>query len=115
MLQFLYKLFRLEYEPQLCQSCETLKLLLEQERHDKNRLMDRLLYKEEPEPRVLSTPESIGPRRLPWAAMKQRLELEDKLKAEQLREESKIEARHDIKKLEEELRVSHASEISETV
>jgi hypothetical protein len=89
MKEFLFKLFRLEYDQPHCESCETLKLLLEAERRDKNRLLDAILADKdrEREPEIKVAPQPIMPKHLPWAVVKQQLEEKDRMQAEQTRKD----------------------------
>tara|TARA_R110000868_G_scaffold124847_1_gene329818 strand:+ start:838 stop:1221 length:384 start_codon:yes stop_codon:yes gene_type:complete len=84
--QFLFKLFRLEYETPECKNCETLRLLLENERHDKNRLLDKLVVSNVPESnQSREIPLPITPKHLPFSAIRSRLERQSREEAEQIR------------------------------
>jgi hypothetical protein len=126
-MKFLYKLFRLT-EPvcetcevlkaelaefrnhikQPCNSCEILKVELESERHEKRRLLDKLLFPPEPKPELeLEEIKPHLPRHTPWSIRQALLEKESREEAKVLAE---LEARKPkpqpvttIAKLEDEL------------
>lgn len=83
MKEFFFKLFRLEWEPAPCETCEVLKLQLALEREEKKKLLDLILNKDEkveapqtPETPVRVTRSSY----IPWSVRRQMLEEESRNK-----------------------------------
>lgn len=75
-----------------CDTCEALKIQVEQLRHDNSRLMERLLEKPESEPQ--SVVDNITPiipkgRHIPWKIRQQMLEEKDRREAKLLRDAPK--------------------------
>lgn len=103
MKEFLFKLFRLEWEPKRCESCELLKMLLESERRDKLKILDKLINPPEVELTPISSepPKPIGASSVPWHVMRRRLEEQHKLKKE-VEEGNKL-VDQQVEKLEKEL------------
>jgi hypothetical protein len=79
---------RLERE---CASCETLRILLEQERHEKSQLLKMIIELNKPPTDAPMNTEELGPIRpklMPWRVRQQYLEEEDRKKAQILREKT---------------------------
>lgn len=75
-----------EYKTKPCETCDTLRVQVEQLRLDNSKLMDRLLEKPVSEV-VMRVPDNltpIKPRHIPWALRRQMMESEDR-KAAQLK------------------------------
>lgn len=105
MREFIYKLFRLEYERDHCENCERLMLLLEDEKRRHDKLINNLLT---PDVKITTNdlPADWQPkpsRHTPWAVTRQKLEEADKLKAEELRTATAVrDAKKKIEALEKE-------------
>jgi len=77
-----------EYKaPRVCESCETLKISVEQLRLDNERLLNRLLEKPETElkPTTIDNTTPIKPRHTPWKVRQQLLEANDRHQAKLMR------------------------------
>lgn len=124
--EFIFKVFKLEWEVKTCSSCEHLKMLLEQEKREKEKLLGRLLGEADTkrEERAPSEPIRRGP--TPWASVKRQLEERDRLQAESMRKEEQIRENNKIvsnigsmttEQLEESLgiEVENANKVSEAV
>lgn len=71
-----------------CKNCDTLRSLLEQERFEKNKLLESILQKPVSEPSApISELEEVRPKFTPWRVRQQLLEQEDRAKAKILREQ----------------------------
>ena len=83
----LYKWFGLEAPP--CQTCEVLRLQLDESNRERKELLQRLLYKEpEPLTQKEEEPVPITPHFVPWRIRQQMLEEEDRKKAQLMREKT---------------------------
>jgi hypothetical protein len=92
-------------EEKKCLNCETLREILETEKYEKKRILDRLLGTEtSKEDTEQISIEPIKPRFTTWRARQQMLEAEDKAVAEMMRTKERTEA-EDISKLEGKLGV----------
>lgn len=84
---------RREYnEPKICETCEALKITVEQLRTDNQRLLDRLLEKptnEIPTIQEQATPIKVGRQHIPWNVRQQILEKNDRHQAKLMREAPK--------------------------
>lgn len=118
MREFLYKLFRLEYEREVCSNCERLMLLLEDEKRRHNKLIDNLLTPKS-EPTVNTLPTDWQPRQskyTPWSVTQQKLEAADKIKAEELRKSAAIaDAKKKIESLEKEIGIENVPTFEQEV
>lgn len=110
--RILEKLFKLE--PVICQSCEHLKMLLETERLERDKLIDKLTATEvKTETRPAIDYKALQSRNVPFAVKRQQLEQADKKRAEVLAEQARAEQRvkateiktESIEQLEKELGV----------
>lgn len=82
---------RREYKKEkVCETCETLKIQVEQLRYDNGKLMDRILEKPNTvtEPRIPDNITPILPRNKPWKVIQQSLEAQDRVRAAQLRKDA---------------------------
>ena len=77
--QFLAIRANFKSDPEICESCETLKMQLAIANDEKRQLLERIL--EKPEIPVDKPPEITRPIVVPWAVKKQMLEREDRAKA----------------------------------
>lgn len=125
--RILEKLFKLD--PAQCSNCEHLKLLIEQERIERGRLIQSILDSGRSIPIPQSTlPENYKPlqsKYTPWSVVKNQLEAKDRALAEQQRKEGQILAEKEkerarIAALEKELDIpeeekSDAGKISEAI
>lgn len=96
-----------EYKTKVCESCETLKIQVEQLRYDNERLVNRVLEKPEPirEPSLPSGDmKPIGNKFTSWRMRQQMLEAEDRQRAKILKDRDT-----EIKDLETELGVDAES------
>lgn len=77
-----------------CESCETLKVQVEQLRYDNDKLLDRMLEKPSA-PTQIIIPDNITPiktrQHIPWRVRQQTLEAEDRQKAKLMRDAPKPE------------------------
>lgn len=100
MKELIYHWFGLRYVK--CHECETLKLLLEQEKLNTKRLFEEFLVQvrpvKEPEPEKVQY-EPIKPM-MNMARLRQQLEYQDRVKAEQLANQRRTE------ELEKELKIN---------
>jgi len=76
-------------QPRPCESCEVLKISVEQLRADNQRLLDRML--EKPEPEVRPATDNVTPiiprgRQMPWRVRQQMLEENDRHQAKLMRD-----------------------------
>jgi hypothetical protein len=96
--QLMYKWFGLSDLP--CQTCEVLRLQLDESNRERRELLARLLEKDTPEPVVADQvePKAITPQFVPWRVRQQMLEAEDRHKATLLKNKQK-----EINELEKEL------------
>lgn len=87
--QLLYKWFGLVDVP--CNTCEILRLQLDESNRERKDLLNRLLDKDKPEP--LAEPKEIfqpiTSRHIPWSVRQQMLEAEDRKAAQLMREKQK--------------------------
>lgn len=99
--QLLYKWFGLSDLP--CQTCEVLRLQLDESNRERRELLARLLEKDTPEPvePVEVEPKAITSQFVPWRVRQQMLEAEDRHKASLLKNKQK-----EISALEEELGIA---------
>ena len=99
--KLLYKWFGLSDDP--CESCEILRLQLDESNRERKDLLHRLLDKDKPEPPSIPTEElrPITPQYTPWRVKQQMMEQEDRVKAKLLRDRSA-----EIDKLEKEVGIS---------
>ena len=104
------RVFNLEKE--VCQSCERLHLLLEQERVEKNNLLSTIVQMTRPpetkETVAHVTPQPIKPRFVPWNIRKQEMEAMDRKKNQIMNEQrsgsiSLTELENEMKKVDKEL------------
>jgi len=97
-----------KHEDSICQSCETLKMMLEQSNYEKKQLLDKLLNPVLPVNPTLVEYEPIQPKNIPWTVRRQMLEAEDRKKAELLRNAPKpsVEKSASLEVLEKELGIS---------
>lgn len=80
MREFIFRLFGWNYIQ--CHNCETLKLLLEQERKEKIRLLEQIFKEPEKVPEVVhAAPKQLN-MRIPLDQMRKRLEFESRIKQE---------------------------------
>lgn len=110
--RILEKIFRLApIEPSICQSCEHLKLLLEQERLERRELIKLATKIPEAQPRSEFPKDfqSLPSRHTPFSVKRAQLEQADRLLAEQRRADAKAKANAGtetrIQELEKELGV----------
>lgn len=74
-------------EASICQSCESLKLYIARLELEKDRLLNEVLHKPEPEKAVdVSELKPVLPRHIPWKVRQQALEENDRAKAKILRQ-----------------------------
>lgn len=123
MFKWLHHLFnphcpdcRLEKE---CNTCDTLRSILEQERFEKKQLLEQLMNLTKPEVIIHESSEGekkpIRPSYTPWRVKQQLLEQEDRAKAKILKEkeeESKISIaipKVSVEKLEEEIGIGDSN------
>jgi hypothetical protein len=105
--QFLFKLFRLEYEPKVCLSCDHLRLLVEQERAEKSRILQQLLEINRPVA-VAPAEEILQPiqsKYKPWSVIRQELEKKDRIKMEEI-----IRAKNSIENLEKQVGINQGAD-----
>ena len=100
--QLLYKWFGLTDAP--CETCEILRLQLDESNRERRELLHRLLDKDKPEPPSVSSeePVPITPNFVPWRVRQQMLEQEDRVKANILKKHAQS-----VEELEKELGVAH--------
>jgi len=106
--QFLFKLFRLEYEPKVCLSCDHLRLMVEQERAEKSRILQQLLEINRPvasAPLQELTQQPIQSKYKPWSVIRQELEKKDRIKMEEI-----IRAKNSIENLEKQVGLNQPSD-----
>ena len=89
----------------VCQSCETLKIMLEQSNYEKKQLLDKLLNPIQSEKSVPVEYEPIQPKNIPWAVRRQMLEAEDRIKAK-LMKDAPVPKSASLEVLEKELGIS---------
>lgn len=97
--------FERKRESTHCQSCDTLRQMLDTANREKERLLDLIIEKNKPEPRYEGS-EVLNPIRtaqLPWRARQAMLEAEDRKKAQVLREHQELLKNSGIDKLESEV------------
>ena len=118
MREFIYKLFRLEYERSFCANCEKLMHLLEDEKRRHDKLINNLLTPKE-DNTAKALPEDFRPmqsRHTPWSVTQQRLEAADKIRAEEIKKAQSItNAKKKIEALEKEVGVPSFDEEVEKV
>jgi hypothetical protein len=87
--ELLYKWFGLEPFP--CQTCEVLRLQLDESNRERRQLLQQLLERDKPEPPVETKEElqPIRPQFVPWRVRQQMLEAEDRKQAQLLAEKKK--------------------------
>jgi len=92
----------------VCQSCEYLRLLLEQEKAEKKRLLDEILKSQEQVEyhHKQEDMKPLGKRYMPWGVVRQTLENRHRKQAQ---EQAKVQT---TEELEEELGIKDASEVS---
>lgn len=101
----MYKWFGLSDMP--CDTCEVLRLQLDESNRERRELLNRLLDKDKPEPQVKEEKEHvpIQPQFIPWRVRQQMLEAEDRKAASLMRDK-----KQEIESLEKELGIpTHAS------
>jgi hypothetical protein len=105
--QLLYKWFGLSDAP--CETCELLREQLHKSDAERRELLHRLLDPQKAEPPPIQSEEHIPitPQYTPWRVRQQMLEAEDRQKAKILHARAE-----DIDKLEKELGINDASQIS---
>lgn len=105
--ELFYKWFNLELPP-ACQTCEVLRAQLDESNRERKELLHALLDKGKPEPESESPKElqPIKPRFTPWHVRQQMLEVEDRKKAQLLREKQKEMDDSRISELEKELDIA---------
>ena len=99
--ELLYKWFGLEPKP--CETCEVLRLQLDESNRERRELLHRLLDKDKPEPPASVPTEElkpITPQYTPWRVRRQMLESEDRKTAQLMQDKKK-----EIEELEKELEV----------
>jgi len=118
--RILEKVFKLDPVDNSCQSCEHLRLLLEQERREKERLLSYLIQpKDEDKVEVQVTkdiPKPIKSRYVPWSIRARELEAQDRKEAllrEQKETISLADLEAEMNLIDKEIK--DASEISKTV
>jgi len=86
--QLLYKWFGIVPR---CETCEVLRLALDESNRERKELLHRLLDKDKPEPLIEKSepPQPIMPQFVPWRVRQQMLEAEDRKKAQLIREREK--------------------------
>jgi hypothetical protein len=102
--RILEKVFHLDKEEQEgCRSCEHLRLLIEQERSEKAKLLNSIIELSRPKEEVRTVaPENlkpIKPRFIPWEVRRAELEANDRKQAQILKEQGQIS----VKDLESEM------------
>jgi len=99
--KLMYKWFGLSEEP--CETCEVLRLQLDESNRERRELLHRLLEKDRPEPPSNKEEEQvpITPQYTPWRVRQQMLEQEDRVKAKLMRDRAV-----EIDKLEKEVGIS---------
>lgn len=90
-------------ETKVCSSCETLRQQLEIANHEKEKLLERILEKPEPEVNTQPIPVTQA-KNIPWNVRRQLLEAEDRVKAKLMRDAPKP-----IEELEKDLGVAEGS------
>lgn len=97
----------LTLEPVICQSCEHWKLLLEQERVEKNKLLNMIVEMSRPIVPTQQTssqaPKPIRPSYVPWQIRRAELEANDRKQAQILQEREREIAGITLKDLEDEI------------
>src|SRR5437016_323257 len=92
MIEFFRELFQLMDERKKCKFCEELKVLLENEKNEKRRLLDFILTLDnEKEEVTKELPIPIRPKHIPWHIQRELLEQEDRKRAQLMRETEKLE------------------------
>lgn len=99
--QLLYKWFGLT--PERCETCEVLRLQLDESNRERKELLTRLLEKDKVEPSIQSDEEfkPIQPQFTPWRVRQQMLEAEDRKQAQLMAAKKK-----EIADLEKELGIA---------
>jgi ABC-type dipeptide/oligopeptide/nickel transport system ATPase subunit len=103
MWQFLFKLFRLDWENPECRECNHLRLMIEQERAEKSRILNQLLEINRPVPSAQVEEVQQQPLRSykPWSVVRQELEKKDRIKMEEI-----IRAKNSIENLEKQVGIN---------
>lgn len=95
-------------EASTCQSCETLKLLLDQERHEKKMLLEFILEQNRPKLEVVKPQQDYTDvntqRQISWNARRLILEADDRIKANLLKRHAAENSKLSTEKLEEEIK-----------
>jgi hypothetical protein len=93
--EFKERKLKLIAESKVCESCEVLKMQLSLAQQEKEKLLNLIVDKHQPEPVqvIRETPEPIKPKHIPWAVRRQALEAES-------RETARILAQRKIEELE---------------
>lgn len=101
---------------EVCASCETLKQQLEIANYEKEKLLNRIMEKPEPERVSAPEPQATRPRMVPWNVRRQMLEREDREKARLMRDAPKPDAtlKSDVAELEKEMDVAAAEREQQT-
>jgi hypothetical protein len=96
--EFRERNLKLVAESKVCESCEVLKMQLSLVQQEKEKLLNLIVDKHQPEPVqvIRETPEPIRPKHTPWAVKKQMLEQES-------RETARILAQKKIEELEQQI------------
>lgn len=89
MKEFIFKLFGWSYIQ--CHNCETLKLLLEQERKEKIRLLEQIFKEPEKLPEVVREPMKPLNMKVPLEQMRKRLEFQSRIEQENKQKVEELE------------------------
>ncbi len=105
--QILEKWFGLD--PRHCETCEILRIQLDESNRERKELLHRLLDKDKPEPPATEPQEfkPIQSQFIPWRVRQQMLEQEDRKKAELMRAKTA-----EIEELEKELGIKEPADAS---
>lgn len=107
-------------EEKPCESCETLKQQLEIANYEKEKLLNRIMEKPEPERTTAPEPQAVRPKMVPWHVRRQMLEREDRERARLMREAPKTDkeiaetAKTDVAELEKEMDIASAEREKQT-
>lgn len=109
-----WKQMKREFQPEAphCETCDTLRIQVEQLRLDNKTLLDRLLEKPEPvapaDPTILKPIQHSSSRHVSWAVRRQMLEAEDREKAKLLKNAPKPADAVDVSDLEAEVGIAES-------
>jgi hypothetical protein len=85
MFNWLRELYEIRRERNICQTCEVLRIELDKERREKERLLNHILSpKEEPEALSPSAPAPVFAAKRPWRALQRELEERDRIQHQQV-------------------------------